>query len=49
MMSRGRREGKEGPVSIRDSPLPGICPHTLTHERSTNGLAKVKRFTIPQE
>lgn len=26
MTSRGRREGKAGPVSIRDSSLPGISP-----------------------
>lgn len=26
MMNRGRREGREGAASIRDSSLPGISP-----------------------
>lgn len=58
MLSRGRREGREGAVSIRAPSLPGISllqinmnTHTCTRGavQTTVGLAKVKRFTIPQE
>lgn len=57
-MSRGRREGKKGAVSIRDSSLPRIsppqtnmCTSTCTCEevQTMVELAKVKRFAILQE